>query len=257
MRINPIKQKLHRGEPSVGIWQSFSYPGISSILSDAGFEWIVYDMEHGHYDIHTLIGCMDAAGRSPTRTFVRVPENNAALIKQILEAGAEGVVIPLVNTKEDAKRAVAACKYPPEGIRGIGCGRGARYGRDFAGTLANANENVLVCVQIEHIDAVNNIDEIAAVPGIDVLFIGPYDLSASLGITGQTASEQIMQCVDRVLDAGRKYHVPVGMFCRDEAHTVQMIQKGVQFISYTEDKNLFNASVDQTLSKLHTLMETL
>lgn len=254
MRTNYVKQKLHEGKSSVGIWQSFSYPGIAAILADAGFDWIVFDMEHGHYDIHSLIGCMDGASRTNVMTFVRIPENSTALIKQILEAGAEGLVIPMVNTRQEAEKAVAACKYPPQGVRGIGCGRGGNYGRSFMQNLHNANDNVLVCVQIEHIDAVNNIDEIAGVQGIDVLFVGPFDLSASMGLIGQTAAPEVLECIDRVIRAGKKHGVPVGMFCRDEEHTAQMLAKGMQFISYTEDKNLLNAACDASIAKLRSLM---
>src|ERR1043166_8081102 len=176
-----LKQKLRRGEVSIGTWVSIGHPDVAEILAGVGFDWLLFDMEHGPMTNETVHRMMQAMGEGPTVPLVRVASNNANAIGQALDGGAHGVMIPLVNTTEDARRAVAACKYPPDGIRGMGPRRATGYGRRFHEYVRNANRDLLVVVQIETPEAVANIDSILSVDGIDVAAIGPGDLAQSMG----------------------------------------------------------------------------
>jgi len=251
MRINPIKQKISEGKPSIGVWQGLANPGISEILADAGFDWIVLDTEHGYYTLESLISCLDAMRRTEVSPIIRVLENRPSIIKQILDLGPEGIIIPMVNSVEDARSAVTACKYPPEGIRGVGAGRAARYGGKFMENLQTANGNILVVIQIEHIRAVENIDEIVKVEGVDCIFIGTMDLSASMGIVGQTTHPELIKAVEKVNAAGKRAGIATGMWCRNEEHTLEMIGKGMQFIAYSEDKGLIALAAGNSISSIN------
>jgi 2-keto-3-deoxy-L-rhamnonate aldolase RhmA len=253
MRENPIKMKLKDGRVAIGVWQGLDCPGNAEILADAGFDFIVFDTEHGHYTTTSLIACLDAVRRTDISPMIRVAANDPTLLKQILELGPEGVVIPMVCTKKEAEAAVAGCKYPPQGIRGIGAGRASHYGAEFKTYLEQANKNVLVVIQIEHVTAVQNIQEIAQVHGIDCMFIGPMDLSASMGITGQTTHPDMIAAIEKVMAAGKNEGLPTGMFCRNEEHVAEMIARGMQFFSYTEDKSLLASAAQASLRKMKEL----
>lgn len=250
MRKNPIKRKLKRGETSMGVWMDLDHPGVAEILADAGFDWIVFDTEHSHFTTTTLRGAMDALRRTEVSPLVRVPANDPVIIKQTLDLGPEGLVIPMVCSGEQARAAVAACKYPPAGIRGIGAGRATGYGAEFETYLAEANDNILIVIQIEHVDALETLDEIVSVSGIDCLFIGPMDLSASMGITGQWDHPKLQAAISRVLGAGKRSGIPVGMGCKDEAHAVEMAAAGVQFIFCGSDTSLLARAARESLNRM-------
>jgi 2-keto-3-deoxy-L-rhamnonate aldolase RhmA len=254
MRANPIKLKLKAGQPVIGTWQGLDCPGNAEILADAGFEFIVFDLEHGHYTTTSLIACLDAVRRTDISPMVRVPANDAIILKQVLEMGPEGVVIPMVCSRKEAEAAVASCKYPPAGIRGIGSGRASHYGGEFKSYLAEANDNILVVIQIEHITAVRQINDIVGVPGLDSLFIGPMDLSASMGLTGQTTHPEIIDSIAKVMAAGKKAGLPTGMFCRDEEHAAAMAARGMQFLAYGEDKSYLASAARASVRKINELL---
>lgn len=256
MRKNLIKKKLKRGEASVGVWMGLDHPGVAEILADAGFDWIVFDTEHGHFTTTTLRGAMDAIRRTEVSPLVRVPVNDPVVIKQTLDLGPEGLVIPMVCSGEQARAAVAACKYPPAGIRGIGAGRATHYGAEFNNYLEEANDNILIIVQIEHADALKNLDEIVTVPGIDCLFIGPMDLSASMGITGQCEHPDMQAAISMVLSAGKKNGIPVGMWCRDETHAADMAAAGMQFIACGSDASLLARAAADSVKRMNSLFRT-
>lgn len=255
MRCNPVKTKLRQGEASAGVWSVLDHPGVAELLADAGFDWIVFDLEHGHFTTGTLRGALDAIRRTDVSPIVRVPVNDAAVLKQTLELGPEGVVVPMVNTAEEARYAVSSCRYPPLGARGIGAGRASFYGNRFDEYVAEANDNLLIVLQIEHEQAVRNIDDIVGVEGIDCLFIGPADLSASLGIPLQSDHPRLLEAVGTVSAAARRAGVPLGMWCRDERQAAQAMRQGVQFVSWISDAGLLSraarASCRSVLSDSH------
>ena len=169
---------------SIGSWITIGHPSIAEIMADAGFDWLCIDLEHtvtDYYEAQQLIMAIQGKG---LKAFVRVGENNSRIIKRVLDAGADGIIVPLVNTANDAIRAVNSVKYPPLGTRGVGLSRAQGYGFDFENYRDNKVKNIKLIVQIEHIDGILNLDSILEIEGVDGTFIGPYDLSGSLGKPG-------------------------------------------------------------------------
>jgi 2-dehydro-3-deoxyglucarate aldolase/4-hydroxy-2-oxoheptanedioate aldolase len=196
--------RLRAGETLLGAIIALPCPEVAELFSRAGFDWLFIDTEHAPLDPLAAQSLLQAA-RCPC--LVRVAAGEEALIKKALDIGAAGVVVPQVSTAADAERIVRYCKYPPRGSRGVGIVRAQGYGLDFQEYVAGANDNVIVMLQIEHIDAVNNIEAIARVPGVDALMIGPYDLSGTMGKLGQVNDPEVEQAIERV----RMSCAPVGM----------------------------------------------
>lgn len=187
--------RLRAGETLLGAIIALPCAEVAELFSRAGFDWLFIDTEHAPLDVLAAQGLLQAA-RCPC--LVRVPVGEEAVIKKALDIGAAGVVVPQVNTAQDAERIVRYCKYPPRGSRGVGIVRAQGYGLDFQDYVAGANDHVLVMLQIEHIDAVRNIESIVRVPGVDALMIGPYDLSGSMGKLGQVNDPEVEQAIETV-----------------------------------------------------------
>ncbi|MBV9989018.1 MAG: hypothetical protein JO301_15170 [Chitinophagaceae bacterium] len=201
MLAKNIKEKLRDGKVSIGSWMSMGHASIAEILVMAGFDWVVIETEHTAIDVSEVLRLIIAIQQRGGTPLVRLAGIDPVQAKAVLDSGAAGVIVPMVNTKADAELAVAMCKYPPQGTRGVGLARAQGYGQDFDNYVRTANDNTLVIVQIEHIDAVNNIDAILSVPGIDGTFIGPYDLSMSLGVPGQLSHSSVVATKEKVLKA--------------------------------------------------------
>ncbi len=230
---NDVKAKLSRGEPSVGTWTMIGHPVVAEILAQAGFDWVVLDVEHGVMDWPRVLGQVQAVQGQGCAAICRIPVNAPEHFKWALDSGAEGVMVPMVRTAEDARQAVTFAKYPPDGIRGVGVCRAHGYGAMFQSYVEHANDETLVILQIEHIDAVDNIDEICAVPGIDAVFIGPYDLSGTMGLMGQVHHPEVEDAVKRVFDAACAADVTVGLLIAEPqpGELAQRIAEGFRFIS--------------------------
>ena len=208
MRKNVVKEKLQSGEPSIGTWIATGNPLVAEILSHSGFDWLTVDMEHNAIDMETLLACFYAIATTDTVPFVRVPWNDPQILKRVLDIGAYGVVVPNIKSPEEAELAVQACRYPPEGFRGVGGLRGRLYGGpDY---YEKANEEIAVVLMIEDAEAVRRIAEICNVQGIDVLFIGPNDLASSLGVpTGyDNPHPDHKAAVRQVLETGEAVQSP-------------------------------------------------
>ncbi len=203
MLAAPIKAIFKRGEVSIGSWMSMAHVSIAEILADAGYDWVVVETEHTAIDVSEVLPLLIAISSKGCVPLVRLAWNDPIQAKAVMDSGAAGVIVPMVNSKQDAELAVKSVKYPPLGFRGVGLARAQGYGTTFDQYVKNANEDGLLIVQIEHIDAVNNIEEILSVPGIDGTFIGPYDLSMSMGIPGQLNHPEIQKAKQRVLKATR------------------------------------------------------
>ncbi len=211
MKPNPVRQALLAGRVTIGTWIQIGHPTVAEVLANAGFDWIAADCEHtdmGLAEFAAVARGLHGRGSIP---LVRVRENDTLAIRQMLDLGAMGVIVPLVNTPEDAARAVRAAKYPPAGVRGFAFHRGNNWGVDFADYAAGANDQIAVVVMIESKEAVENIDAILAVEGVDGVFIGPYDMSGSYGIPGQTGDPIIQNACARVVAACRKAGKAAGM----------------------------------------------
>ena len=235
--INKTKQNLKQGKTSIGSWITLAHTAIAEIMAKSGFEWLAIDMEHsaiGIQDMEPLIQVIEASGSVP---LVRLWGNDPVLAKKAMDAGAYGVIVPMVNSRQDAEKAVNSIKYPPDGQRGVGLYRAQGYGPGFSEYVETANEQSLVVVQIEHIDGVNNIQDILNVEGIDGVFIGPYDLSGSLGLPGDLKHPKVEEACNRVLDAVRDKKIAAGI------HVVQPsiddlkrgLDQGYQFIAFGTD----------------------
>lgn len=191
---NPLRQRLEAGETAVGCWIHMCSPIGVEVLALAGFDMVVLDHEHGPSDFLNSIALMQAISATKTTPVVRVPWNDPVYIKRALDIGARGIIIPSVNSAAEAKAAVAACRYPPDGIRGSAYGlvRASDYGFKAKEYIDDLPEGVLVMCQIESVTAVERVEEIIAVDGVDVLFMGPVDLSATMGIMGQTQAPEFI-----------------------------------------------------------------
>ena len=206
-----IKAKFKRGEPSIGSWMSMAHVSIAEILASAGYDWVVIETEHTAIDNSEVLKLVIAIEGSGAVPLVRLAWNDPIQCKAVMDSGAAGVLVPMVNTRADAELAVKSIKYPPLGFRGVGLARAQGYGQTFDAYVSRANEDSLLMVQIEHIDAVRNIEDICSVPGIDGTFIGPYDLSMSMGISGQLDHPELLKARHRVLEVTLKKGLTAGI----------------------------------------------
>lgn len=186
-------------------------PQVIEIAIEARFDWVMIDMEHSALTLKDTDTLIATAGDRIT-TIVRVPGNDPVIIKQVLDLGCDGIMVPMVNSGEEAALAVSAANYPPRGIRSTGVGRAHGYGSRFAEYVSGANDSTIVMVQAEHIRAVNSVEEIVATPGLSALFIGPYDLSASMDLSGKVTHPDMVKAVDTIISACNRNSMPWGIF---------------------------------------------
>lgn len=229
-----FKERMKQGERLIGAFVCLPVPESAEIMAELGYDWLILDTEHGPYDTLVAQRMVQAvAGRCAC--IVRIPSSDEVWIKKALDTGAEGVLVPLVNTAEAARRVAAACRYAPQGTRGMGGARCHRYGAGFQEYVAHANERVTVIVQAEHAEAVANIEAIAAVPGIDGIFIGPYDLSASMGRPGRLDDPEVQAGIRRIREATLKAGLALGIYC-DTAETAgRYMPQGFSLIGLATD----------------------
>jgi len=244
---NPVKEKLVNGEVAIGTFVGIGHADVTERLSVLGYDWLLLDGEHSPITFETMQSLMQGMKGNATVPIVRVQWNDPVVIKRVLDIGAYGVLVPMVNNKEEAEAAVQACKYPPVGIRGFAPRRAALVtGPNYFGT---ANDNILVAVQIETGEAVKNIDDILAVEGVDTAYIGPYDLSISM--TGQAPNwedPKYLEAFDIVLKAGKKACKPVGMFA-NSSNIDWAIEKGFKFVSIDTDDVFLMSAANRALKK--------
>ena len=196
-----VKKALLKREVTIGAWIQIGHPAISEVFANAGFDWIAADCEHTDIDLKTFTSISRGMYGRGSVPFVRVRENDTLAIRQVLDAGAQGIIVPLVNTAEDAQKAVAAAKFAPAGIRGFAFCRGNNWGMDFDEYARSANEDTAVIIMIESREAVENIDDILGVEGVDGVFIGPYDMSGSYRVPGQISHPDIQKAFQTVAAA--------------------------------------------------------
>lgn len=196
-----LRERIAAGRITLGSWLTLAHPGTAEVMAASGFDWLVLDCEHGGYDLETATSLMRAlqAAQPSCQPLVRVSQNDTLEIRRALDAGAYGVIVPMINTREAAQHAVAAAHYPPRGVRGYGFTRANRYGAEFASHLAWAEREHTVIVQIEHYQAIEHIDDIVSVEGVDCAFVGPWDLSGSMGLAGQLDHPRVISALERVV----------------------------------------------------------
>ncbi|MFT4716285.1 MAG: 2-keto-3-deoxy-L-rhamnonate aldolase RhmA [Paracoccaceae bacterium] len=196
---NPVKRKLLAGQKTAGAFLQIPHSMPTEIFSQAGFDWLIVDMEHAAGDWGNLVTQLQAMSASGTVPFVRPPWNDEVAIKKILDIGAQGVLVPYVNTGAEAAAAVSACRYPPQGTRGVaGSTRAANYGKNIKAYLESANREITVIVAIETREAVDNLDDILAVDDLDGIFIGPMDLATNLGYLGNPGHPEVQKVIHQI-----------------------------------------------------------
>ena len=227
------KHKLRNGEIVLGGWTLLGHPGSVEIMAGEGFDFIVADMEHTAIDIRAFHDAALAIKGTGCDILARLQSCDPDQAKRVLDNGANGIIVPSINSREQAEKAVAMAKFPPAGFRGSSLCRATGYGQDFKGYFDSHNDNVLVVIMLENIDAVTNIDKILSTPGIDATFIGPYDLSASMGIAGQFDHPDLLAAQQKLVEACKKHNVPAGMHVVpvDNAELKKRIEQGLKFIA--------------------------
>jgi len=244
--IKNIKKQLIEGEVTVGSWQQIPHSSISEILGMAGYDWVAVDIEHGSISVDQLPGLFRAIELCDTLPLARIAESNPKDCKQALDAGAGGIIAPMIENAEQLKMVRNACCWPPVGTRGVGFSRANLFGKNFESYKKEAQSPLLIA-QIEHINAVNNLEEILQVDGLDAIIVGPYDLSASMGITGEFDSQEFIDIMENILSLCKKNNVPCGdhVVQPDQKLLKKRIDQGYRFIAYgTDGVFLFNSSIN-------------
>ncbi len=246
--IQKLKQKLAADQPVFGLWVTLESPSITEMAVALGLDWVVIDAEHGHLDWKEIVEHVRSAVRSDTVVLVRVAECNIALVKRALDIGADGVVIPWVETADQLRQAIAFAKYPPAGLRGIGAERATGWGQCIAEHVREANENVLVVPIIESVRGGRNIGELTRVDGVDVLFLGPADYSSSAGFCGEWQgpgiAEQLLALKDQIRAAGRS----CGVMAAGHADLVERREQGFRMLGVGLDGGLLLSSLRGALA---------
>lgn len=252
-----LRDKIDARALTVGSWITVGHSAIAEIMAKAGFDWLVVDLEHSVISIDMagdLIRTIDLCGVAP---LVRLTSNDPNQIKRVMDAGAHGIVVPMVNSPDEAARAVAATRYGPKGTRGVGLARAQGYGTKFREYLEWQNDGPVVIVQIEHMDAVGQLEAILKVPGVDGFIIGPYDLSCSMGIPGQFENGEFVKTMNHIRETGKRLDCPAGLHVvePDLQRLEQAIREGYTFIAYSVDIRMLDVCARQGIATMKELRE--
>ncbi len=244
MRDTTLKNKINSGELTIGTWITIGHSSIVEILCDAGFDWLTIDLEHNTINQENLRNLIIAGQAKSIPMLVRVPKNDEVFIKKALDAGADGLIIPMINSAQDALDAKNYSYYPPIGKRGVGLSRAQGFGNNFDNYIKWSSKNLTIIAQIEHIDAINNLEEIINVKEIDALMVGPYDLSASLGIPGKFDFEVVKDSLDTFVSKSKKNKTSIGQHIvpLEEWRFKEAIEIGYNFIAYGTDFQFLKSS---------------
>src|SRR5512143_673478 len=237
---NKLRRALLERQPTLGSWIQIGHPACAEVLARAGFDWVCVDLEHGAIDLETTANIFRALNGFDCVPVARLPLNDPIWIHRTLDAGARGLIIPMVKTAAEAEAAVREAKYPPRGGRGFGYSRANLYGSDFDSYIASANDEIAMVMQIEHKDAIANLDAILSVDGVDGVFIGPLDLSGSMGITGQIDHPEMVAALDRYRAVCRERKVSAGTHIvrPNDKNVAAALQQGYTLIALGLD-NVF------------------
>ena len=246
---NAFKHALAAGKLQIGLWSSLCSNIAADIIADSGFDWILLDTEHSPNEIPDLVGQLQAVRGGTATPIVRPAWNDTVLIKRVLDIGAQAILVPYVQNVEEAKRAVAATRYPPHGVRGVSVSaRASRYGRT-PGYLGKANDEICVLVQVETREAMNELEAIAEVDGIDGVFIGPSDLAASLGHLGNSAHADVQAAIKDAVTRLKKIGKPAGILTSNEDEARRYIEWGYLFVAVGADVGLLGRNADALAKK--------
>jgi len=232
-----LKSRLLKNEFTLGSWITIGNQDVAEIMARANFDWLVVDLEHSSISIDmaaNLIRVIELSGVTP---LVRLTSNNSNQIKRVMDAGAHGIIVPMVNSAKDAELAVASTRYAPKGIRGVGLARAQGYGANFKEYLDWQSSESIVIVQIEHVNAIDNLEDILNTEGVDGFIIGPYDLSCSMGIPGNFDDKDFIDTLKHILDVGKNISIPAGIhLVEPDINLLEESKKdGYNFIAYSVD----------------------
>jgi len=246
---NHFKHAIAAGKQQIGLWSSLSSNYTVEVIAGAGFDWILLDTEHSPNDLESVLSQLQACAPYESHPIVRVAWNDAVLIKRYLDAGAQSLLIPFVQNADQARAAVAATRYPPQGIRGVaGATRATRFGR-IQGYAKRAHEELCVLLQVETKEAVDNIEAICAVDGVDGVFIGPADLHASLGYTGETGNPAVVPMIEDAIRRIRKAGRAAGVLTSAEAEVRRYMAAGCNFTAVGADVGVLARGAEALLAK--------
>lgn len=245
------KEKLRNGEPVRGGWIMIGHPSVAELMAGEGFDFLGVDLEHTTIGIDGFHRSALAVKGTGVDLLARLPANDPVIAKQVLDAGASGIIVPNVNSIEEARRAVGMARFPPAGFRGASFCRASDLGRDFDRYFARHNDEVLVVVMLEHVDAVKNADAIVATQGIDATLIGPYDLSASMGRPGALDHPDVRAAQQTILEACRRHGVPAGIHvvAVDAAQVEERVRQGFRFLACSIDTEFILAGCRAVLGR--------
>ena len=252
MKDQLLKKRLQNNELTIGSWITIGHPAIPEILATAGFDWLTIDIEHNSIDplmVQVLISTIQSKNIA---ALVRVSKNEEVVIKHVLDAGADGVIVPMVNTREDAMKAVEYVKYPPVGKRGVGLSRAQNYGVGFEEYKSWLDNKVVIVAQIEHIDGVNNLESIISTPGIDAVIVGPYDLSGSLGSPGDYEKKEVQEALLQLEKICSENNFPMGFHVVEPKFELldAKIKRGYNFIAFGTDFLFMMRKVQTEIERL-------
>ena len=243
-----FKEKLGRDEPAYGLWVTLESPTVTEMAARMGFDWIVIDAEHGYLDMKNVMEHIRVANLTNTTILVRIAEIQEGLIKRIMDIGADGIVVPQVRTAEEVALAVSLAKYPPQGKRGIGAERATRWGQGIEQCVPRANTNSLVVPMMETVEAGEAIDEILDVPGVDAMFFGSHDYSASAGYPGTASEPQVVERIMAIKDRIRQRGVPCGIVSFEKEDIARRKEQGFRMIGLGFDTTLLIQAASQALA---------
>jgi 4-hydroxy-2-oxoheptanedioate aldolase len=247
--VNRFKQRLRAGETLIGLWAQSGNAAVSEVVADVGFDWLLIDGEHAPLEVPTIADQLRVIEPTGTPAIVRPAWNDPVILKRVLDTGVQTLLVPYVQTAEEARRAVASARYPPGGTRGVAATiRANRYGRvsDYHG---RANDEICVLVQLETGEAVARLEEIGRVAGVDGLFIGPSDLAASLGHLGHNAHPEVRGLITEACRRARAIGVPIGILAPVEADARAFLEMGFQYVAVGSDIGVLRNAADQLLKK--------
>lgn len=247
--VNLFKRALAEGRSQIGLWCSLAHHYSVEAVAGAGFDWLLLDCEHSPNDLESLLQQMQAAAAYPAEPVVRIPWNDTVTIKRVLDAGARSLLIPYVQNPDEARAAVAAMRYPPEGVRGVSLTtRATRFGR-VSNYAKRAHEELCLLLQLETREALDHIEAIAAIDGVDGIFIGPGDLHASMGYAGETGNPAVVPLIEEALRRIRKAGKAPGILTGDEKLARRYIDAGSLFTAVGADVVILARGADQLAAK--------
>lgn len=252
---NKLKQILASGKPAIGSWVGFSDPYAVEMVAEVGFDWLLIDMEHFPITKQSLCTILMACKGSVSTPVVRIPANSRDYIQTVLDLGAQGVMVPMINCAQDARHAVELSHYPPIGRRGLGPTRASHYYQDRGKYRQEANDDILLIVQIETPEAYENAEEILAVPGVDCAFIGNGDLANFMN-HGEAGSDAVQKVVDRLIELAGKASIPVGLPTWSDEECKGYVERGAQIFTIGSDMSFLVSGARKEMLKVRSAVET-